>query len=140
MRYPNHRAGLFYYGDASGHSRHVSTGKTDYRHHYEVVAYKLVKYLINDSDRTLISNPSIPLRRDFVNKIFENKLPIRIRIDENCHYLIGDYMYIKQALDGTKDKHIVEDKETGDKYQKYGHMSDAADYLMVELFKTYYNG
>jgi hypothetical protein len=140
LRYHNHKAGLFYYGDASGHSRHVSTGKTDYRHHYEVVEYKLGKYLVNDSDRTLISNPSIPLRRDFINKIFENKLPIRVIIDENCHYLIGDYMYIKQALDGTKDKHIVKDKETGDSYQQYGHMSDAADYLIVELFKTYYNG
>jgi len=140
LRYPNHKAGLFYYGDASGHARHVSAAKTDFRHHYEVVEYKLYKYLVNDSDRTLISNPSLVLRRDFVNKEFEGKLPIKIIIDENCHYLINDYMYVKQALDGTKDKHIVEDKETGDKYQKYGHMSDTADYLQVELFKTYYNG
>jgi hypothetical protein len=49
-------------------------------------------------------------------------------------------MYIKQALDGTKDKHVVEDKETGDKYQKYGHFSDLWDYCAVDLFKTYYNG
>jgi hypothetical protein len=49
-------------------------------------------------------------------------------------------MYCKQALDGGKDKHIVTDKETGDKYQKYGHMADALEYLGVELFKTYYNG
>ena len=33
-------------------------------------------------------------------------------------------MYVKQAIDGTKDKHVVTDKETGEKYQKYGHMSD----------------
>lgn len=139
-RYPNHKSGLYYYGDASGHSRHVSTGKTDYRHHYEVVEYKLRKYLVNDSDRTLITNPSIPMRRDFFNKIFEGKLPIRIVIDESCHYTINDFMYVKQALDGTKDKHIVEDKETGDKYQKYGHFSDLWDYCIVDLFKTYYNG
>ena len=49
-------------------------------------------------------------------------------------------MYVKQAIDGTKDKHVVTDKETGEKYQKYGHLSDCGDYLMVELFKTYYNG
>lgn len=137
-RYRNHKSGVFYYGDASGHNR--STMNKDFKHHYEIVYWKLQKYLVNDSDRTLKVNPSLVLRRDFVNKIFEQKLPIRIVIDENCHYIINDYMYVKQAIDGTKDKHIVEDKETGEKYQKYGHMSDSADYLMVELFKTYYNG
>lgn len=139
-RYPNHKSGLFYYGDASGHSKHVSAGKTDYKHHYEVVQYKLAKYLVNTSDRTLWVNPSLVLRRDFINKVFENKLPIKVLINEDCHYTINDYMYVKQALDGTKDKHVVTDKETGEKYQKYGHCSDSADYLMVELFKTYYNG
>jgi hypothetical protein len=137
-RYPNHKSGLFYYGDASGHNRSVMS--KDFSHHYEIIQYKLRKYLVNESDRTLFVNPSLVLRRDFINRIFEEKLPIRITIDENCHYTIADYMYLKQALDGGKDKHIVTDKETGDKYQKYGHMSDAADYLMVELFKTYYNG
>lgn len=138
MRYPNHKAGLYFYGDASGHNR--STMNKDFSHHYEIIAYKLRKYLVNESDRTLTVNPSLVLRRDFVNKIFEEKLPIRIMIDESCHYTIADFMYVKQALDGGKDKHIVTDKETGDKYQKYGHLSDASDYLMVELFKTFYNG
>lgn len=138
QRYPNHKAGLFFYGDASGHNR--STLNKDFSHHYEIIAYKLRNYLINDSDRTLISNPTVVLRRDFFNKIFEGKLPIKIIIDESCHYTISDYMYLKQALDGTKDKHIVTDKETGEKYQKYGHFSDLWDYMAVELFKTYYNG
>ncbi|MDD5433987.1 MAG: terminase family protein [Nitrospira sp.] len=138
FRYPNHKAGLFYYGDASGHNR--STMNKDFKHHYEIVRFKLNRYLINASDRTLISNPSLVLRRDFMNKIFEGRLPIRIVIDEGCHYTINDFMYVKQAIDGGKDKHIVTDKETGEKYQKYGHLSDCADYLIVELFKTYYNG
>ena len=137
-RYPNHKAGLFYYGDASGHNR--STMNKDFKHHYEIVRFKLARYLVSSSDRTLFANPSLVLRRDFVNKIFEEKLPIKITIDESCKYLINDYLYVKQAVDGTKDKHIVKDKETGDKYQKYGHLSDSADYLMVELFKVFYNG
>ena len=112
----------------------------DFKHHYEIVRFKLNRYLINASDRTLISNPSLVLRRDFMNRIFEGRLPIRIVIDESCHYTINDFMYVKQAIDGGKDKHIVTDKETGEKYQKYGHLSDCADYLTVELFKTYYNG
>lgn len=138
MRYPNHKAGVYYYGDASGKAR--STMNRDFKHHYEIIAYKLKKYLVNNSDRTTTHNPSVVKRRDFVNSIFESKLPIRIMINESCKYLVGDLMYLKQAIDGNKDKSIVTDKDTGEKYQKYGHLSDSMDYLMVELFKSYYNG
>jgi hypothetical protein len=138
LRYANHKSGLFYYGDASGKAR--STMNRDFKHHYEIVGYKLRRFLNNTSDRTLNKNPSVVKRRDFVNLIFEGKLPIKITINESCKYLIGDMMYLKQALDGNKDKHIVTDKETGEKYQKYGHLSDGMDYILTELFKSYYNG
>ena len=138
LRYPNHKSGMFYYGDASGHNR--TTMNKDFKHHYEIVAYKLRKYLNNGSDRTLISNPSLVKRRDFINMIFEEKLPIRITVNESCKKLIADLMYTKQALDGGKDKHIVTDKDSGDKYQKYGHLGDLLEYQCVELFKNYYNG
>ena len=138
MRYPNHNSGLYYYGDASGHNR--TTMNKDFKHHYEIVEFKLRKYLNNGSDRTLISNPSIVKRRDFINLIFEEKLPIRIYIDESCRKMIADLMYTKQALDGLKDKHIVTDKDSGEKYQKYGHFGDNLEYMCVELFKNYYNG
>jgi len=138
MRYPNHKAGLYYYGDASGHNR--TTMNKDFKHHYEVIEFKLRKYLNNVSDRTLISNPSVPGRRDFMNLIFEGKLPIQIYFDENCKKMIADMMYTKQALDGGKDKHIVTDKDSGDKYQKYGHFGDLIEYQVVELFKNFYNG
>jgi len=138
QRYGRYNPQIFFYGDASGHNR--STMNKDFRHHYEVVEFKLRKYLINNSDRTLISNPSVVLRRDFINKIFEGKLPIKPLIDESCHYTISDLMYCKQALDGGKDKHIVTDKESGEKYQKYGHFGDLFEYMAVELFKTYYDG
>lgn len=138
MRYANHKSGLFFYGDASGHNR--STMNKDFAHHYEIIAYKLQKYLNNYSDRTLISNPSTVMRRDFINKILEGKLPISMIIDESCHYTISDMMYCKQDVNGAKDKHIVTDKETGEKYQKYGHFGDCLEYMGVELFKTYDNG
>lgn len=138
MRYPNHKAGLFYYGDASGHNR--STMNKEFQHHYDIIAYKLKHYLNNGSDRTLFSNPSLVKRRDFINLIFEEKLPIRIYIDESCKKMIADLMYTKQALDGGKDKHIVTDKDSGEKYQKYGHFGDNLEYMCVELFKNYYNG
>jgi len=138
LRYASHKSGLYYYGDASGKAR--STMNRDFKHHYEIVEFKLRKFLLNNSDRTMSKNPSVVKRRDFVNLIFEGKLPIQITINESCKYLIGDLMYLKQALDGTKDKHIVTDKESGEKYQKYGHLSDGMDYILTELFKSYYNG
>jgi hypothetical protein len=138
MRYPNHKAGLFYYGDASGKNR--STMSKDFKHHYEIIEFKLRKYLNNGSDRTLISNPPLVKRRDFINAIFEEKKPIRILVDENCKKIIADLMYTKQSLDGGKDKHIVTDKDSGEKYQKYGHFGDLIEYQLVELFKNYYNG
>jgi hypothetical protein len=137
-QYPDHTSGLYYYGDASGHNR--TTMNKDFKHHYEIVAFKLRKYINNNSDRTLIANPSLVKRRDFMNMIFEGKLPVRNYMDESCKNLIADYMYVKQELDGTKAKKIVKDKDTGDKYQKWGHCSDADDYHFVELFKNYYNG
>lgn len=138
MRYPNHKAGLFYYGDASGHNR--TTMNKDFKHHYAIIAYKLRKYLNNGSDRTLFSNPSLPKRRDFINLILEEKKPIRIYFNECCKKMIADMMYTKQALDGGKDKHIVTDKDSGEKYQKYGHFGDLIEYQCVELFKNYYDG
>ncbi len=138
LRYPRHNTGLYYYGDASGKNR--STMNKDFKHHYEIVAFKLRRYLNNGSDRTLVSNPSLVKRRDFVNLIFEEKIPVRIMIDEKCKKMIADLMYTKQALDGTKDKHIVTDKDSGEKYQKYGHLGDCLDYFIVEIFKKYYNG
>lgn len=137
-RYPKHDAGLFYYGDASGHNR--STMSKDFKHHYQIVAHKLRQYLNNASDRTLFVNPSLPKRRDFMNAIFEEKKSVRLLINETCKHTIADFMYVKQDKDGGKDKHIVTDPESGEKYQKYGHCSDASDYLICELFKNYFNG
>ena len=128
--------GFYYYGDASGGNR--STMNKDFKHHYEIVEFKLRKYLLSNSDRTTRRNPSVVKRRDFINTIFENKQPIRISINENCKYLIADMMYLKQDKDGLKDKHIVTDKESGEKYQKYGHLADGMDYILCELFSEYY--
>jgi len=136
MRYANHKAGLYYYGDASGRAR--STMNKEFKHHYDIVEFTLRKYLVNGSDRTMRSNPPLVKRRDFMNKMFEGKFPINVAINETCKYMIGDLMYTKQALDGGKDKHIVSDRETGEKYQKYGHFGDNFEYMAVSLFNKYY--
>lgn len=137
LRYRNHKSGIYIYGDASGRAR--STMNKEFKHHYQIIEAKLRKYLVNDSNRVLRSNPSLVKRRDFANRLFEGKLPIKVLIDESCKLMVADLMYSKQAIDGGKDKHIVTDKETGEKYQKYGHLGDTFEYLIVELLKDYYD-
>jgi hypothetical protein len=136
MRYAGHKSAIYYYGDASGKAR--STMNKEFKHHYEIIEYKLRRFLTNGSARMMRQNPSITKRRDFINRIFEEKLPIRILIDETCKLMIADMMYVKQDINGAKDKHIVKDKETGDKYQKYCHLSDGLDYIFCEVFNSYY--
>jgi hypothetical protein len=52
--------------------------------------------------------------------------------------MVADMMYVKQDINGAKDKHIVTDKETGDRYQKYGHLGDNLEYILVEVYNNYY--
>ena len=136
MRYAHHQSTIYYYGDASGKAR--STMNKEFKHHYEIIEFKLRRFLNKTSARMARQNPSVTKRRDFINRIFEEKLPIKIVIDEGCKLMIADMMYVKQDINGAKDKHIVTDKETGDKYQKYGHCSDTLDYLIVEVYNNYY--
>lgn len=130
-------AGFFYYGDASGTSRSVLS--KEFKHHYQVIEKVFRKKLNNASNRVLRRNPPLIKRREFINKAFENKLPFRLVIGNNCPKLIADLTYIKQDVDGSKKKEVVTNKETGERYQKWGHLSDTMDYFLCSAFNTYFN-
>lgn len=129
--------GIYFYGDASGKNRNGLTKDT--RDHYQLISRLLARKTFNGSNRVLRSNPALIKRREFINKIFENKLPIRIEIDPKCVNLLADLTYIKQDIDGSKKKDIYTDPDTKEKYQKYGHLSDCLDYQLVAMFNGYYN-
>ena len=68
-------------------------------------------------------------RRDFVDKILERKKQIEYNgkiytvvliIDPQCEELIADMQWVKEGIDG-KFKELEKDKETGMKFEKYGH-------------------
>jgi phage terminase large subunit len=62
-----------------------------------------------------------------------------IEVDtNNCRKLIEDFIYGLAAEDGTKDKKKVTDPKTGVKHEKYHHMSDAFDYLILSILKKSY--
>ena len=123
---------LFYYGDYSGKNRHT-LGIEAIRHQYDVVEQELKRWLSNGSDR-VIRNPSVEKRIRFINACFEGRTNIEIEIDPSCETLIADLSYILQAADGGKFKRRVTDKDTKVSYEKYGHPTDALEYLICSAF------
>ncbi len=128
--------GLFYYGDASGRNRQTVT--KEYTDNYDTVSKKLRRYLNNKSDRVLHVNPALLKSRDFLNHMLAGTYGIDLEIDESCAHLIADLEYGKEDNNGGILKEETTDKNTGRKYQKYGHCSDAIRYLLVSLFNKLY--
>jgi PBSX family phage terminase large subunit len=126
---------IFYYGDATSRKRDTRSQYND----YDIIAQKLKRFISNTSDRVPYSNPSVTKRRDFLNKIFEGRFPIEIVIDPKCKLLINDLNSVVEDIDGTKLKKTTKDKITGQTYQEVGHLSDTYDYMLVALFKDYFD-
>ncbi|WP_313515626.1 hypothetical protein [Sphingobacterium sp.] len=122
---------VFYYGDGSGHNR--VPGKGEYRI-YDDVEFELHGLIFNASDRTMRRNPSVLKRRKFIQEILKGgNHHIIIRVDSTgCPELIKDFQYLKLGSDG-KLKEVVKDPVTKQTYQKYGHTTDAMEYLVCEL-------
>lgn len=132
-----HKSSMYFYGDATGKAG--STINKEIKSHITALEKYLRPMMNNNSKRIPLSNPTNDSRREFMNCIFENKRPIRILIDEKCVTMIADFVYTKQdQVNGGKDKHIVTDSETKEKYQKYGHTGDGAEYFLCECFKSYF--
>jgi hypothetical protein len=132
-----HKSSLFIYGDATGKAG--STISKEIKSHIAALEKYLQPMMSNISRRIPLSNPTNDSRREFINRIFENKLPLRIRISDSCKTIIDDFIYTKQdQINGGKDKHIVTDPETKEKYQKYGHTGDGAEYFLCQCFKSYF--
>lgn len=134
---------FFYYGDATGDFRQPGSGDHT---QFDTVREILARYISKASDRVPRKNKSVLNRRDFVDKILEEKLVISyggqdfkvvLRIDPRCEKTIGDFQWLKEGVDG-KLKEKEEDPETKVKFEKIGHTSDAEEYFICELLEEYY--
>lgn len=131
--FAGHRAGLFYYGDATG--KNNSTMATEeVRHNYDTVEAILLPWMNNDSDRVLRSNPSHVKARDFMNAVFVGKMPIGVTFDKGMSTTIRDHINLKQGADGGILKEYHTDKAMGVRYEKWGHASQASYYLVIAAF------
>jgi hypothetical protein len=137
LDFQNHKGGCFIYGDASGANR--QTVSKTHKHNYSVIESILKPLLHPNSNRVTKRNPPLIKRRDFANKLFAEGYPIRQIIDPSCKHLITDFEFIKEAPDGGKLKEKVKDSNTGETYEKLGHLCDNWDYLVCAAFDMYFS-
>jgi len=118
-RYPDHRAGIVIYGDASG-QRLQTAGTTDYqmiREYFRRTVYGSPKF------RVPSSNPSVRERIALVNsKLFSASEEVQLLVDPRCKGLVMDFEEVT-----FKPESSVIDK---DKDSQRTHLSDALGYLL----------
>ena len=137
--YGQHTQDILVNGDASGRSRIEGLGV--------MTQYKLIEnawagkfYLADGWLRTKKVNIQIGKRRDLMNRILEGKIPeVEVEFDEEMKNTIRDFEYLLKGNDNGKViKHKEEEKDkNGVKFQKLGHTSDAAEYLICELCQDF---
>lgn len=137
--FKSHEGGIFVTGDPSGirEDTRSEQGSNDFsqimrglRNEGKTAKLKLIK-----------KAPSVALRGEWLNMLLAGDDPDgwTIEVDtNNCRKLIEDFIYGLAAEDGTKDKKKVTDPKTGVKHEKYHHMSDAFDYLILSILKKSY--
>lgn len=131
-RYPNHKSGMFIYGDPAG--RHEDTRTERGHNDYTIIEHELRDY--KPVVKVASSAPSVEMRGRWINAVFANERNVKAWIGSNSPLLISDLMNGKEAADGTKFKQKVKDPKTGVTFEKYHHFSDNLDYLLTAVFKN----
>jgi hypothetical protein len=128
-----HTSGLFIYGDAT--SRKADTKLEKGHNFFTLIRDYLIQF--QPTLRVPLSNPSVVMRGNFINAIFEkNYAGIEIVISSDCVNTISDFNNVKEDADGTKKKEKERNAVTKITFEKYGHTSDACDYFICEAMKT----
>ncbi|OGX80821.1 hypothetical protein BEN47_06075 [Hymenobacter lapidarius] len=89
-------------------------------------------------DFWLKKNPGVDRRRNFVNALFEGKIPkCSIQVDPDCVLLINDWKMVQKAIDGKLKKRVY-DAELDAWYEPIAHFSDIGDYYICTVLKAEY--
>lgn len=132
-RYQGHKSGLFIYGDATA-------SKQDTKLEKGYNFYRLIQDNLSQFKPTLrlnSSNPSVTMRGNFINTVFESGFEgIRVFIHSKCKLMINDLANVKEDKDGGKFKEMETNPTTKVRYQKVGHFSDLFDYIFCTVFAS----
>ena len=120
-KYQGHSAGMFVYGDATAQKEDTKLEKG--HNFFRLVIDNLAQF--RPQLRVLKANPSVVMRGQWINTVLEKELAdLKVIIGENCKKTIQDFIGVKEAADGTKNKEKETDPKTKVSYQKYSHLSD----------------
>lgn len=142
-KYKTHTYNVIYIGDAT-------SNKDDALHEKGYNAYSILEEELSKFKlirNVPASNPSIVARGEFTNKIFSDGYNgIEFWINKKCTNTINDFYSLRGQTD---DKGTVIKKEmitvkgadgSGDKkYEKWGHLSDSATYILCRIFPDDFN-
>jgi PBSX family phage terminase large subunit len=128
-----HKSSVYVYGDPSGVQEDTRTEKGF--NDFVIIQRELYNAGFKVIMQYEKKAPPVHMRGLFINEVFANNYDgIELFISEVCFNTISDYTMLKEAADGTKSKIKVKDIETKITYEKYGHTSDANDYLYCVIF------
>ena len=137
-RYKGHNLRLYIYGDRT--SKKADSKLQKGQNFYTIIADRLKKEGFKITMRIPSKNPSIHLRKEFINDLlFGDVESASFKISDKCQNTIDDYENLKEAPDGTKHKSMTTHPITKIRYQEYGHCSDTDDYFICEYLKEDYS-
>lgn len=129
-KYGDHKANVFIYGDPSGKNRSTRTaeGKND---------FDIIKGILKGMpmiDKVQRKAPPVAVRARFIELLLGSKL----LINKKCHNTISDFSNLQTDLDGTKLKKRTFDADIKASYEKYGHITDAIEYMTCVFYSNEY--
>lgn len=124
-----HLGGIIVTGDPAGLSR--STQTEDGTNNYTIILENMKSNVLRPKMKLLQRHPPQTLRLDFVNALLNGYDGWRILVDLRCRKFTEDMIYQQKNSDGTKCKAKVTNPKTGRKEEKYGHLSDILDYVLI---------
>lgn len=124
-----HLGGIIVTGDPSGAAR--STQTEEGVNNYTIIVDNMKNSVLKPRIKLLQKQPPQTTRLEFVNAILNGFNGWQVMIDMRCRKLTEDMVYQQKNSDGTKAKKKVLNPKTGGKEEKYGHLSDILDYVLV---------
>lgn len=126
-----HVGGIWITGDPSGLAR--STQTEDGVNNYTIILSNMDSPTLRAKTKILRKQPAQTARLGFINELFNGYDGWEILIDMSCRRFTEDLIYQKKNADGTKSKAKATDPKSGQKYEKYGHLSDCFDYALCQF-------
>jgi phage terminase large subunit len=139
LRQMNFTGLLFVHGDPSG--RAGSTIDDDGRSFFDKFIGTLERLGWKVINKVARSAPAVAMSIEFINDVYDELVDNwRIVVDTNCPVSREDYSLVKEdPKNGKLLKEKVEDKVTGQRYEKYGHFSDAKRYFIINILEQVFN-